>query len=160
MDELSVGNRLKTNYEDYYADADAEWRRLGAIGKADNILALCGDLPCDTVLEIGAGEGSLLRRLSELGFGKSLYALEISSSGVAAIKQRAVLEHLEHPRQLPYEAARVSKRVFVCASHHASHRGCFATIIRWSVGKQTRSDRCASWSPAALGLSGKTCCFA
>jgi SAM-dependent methyltransferase len=142
MEEVKLGCSLKANYEDYYADADAEWRRLGAIGKADNIVTLCRDLPCDSVLEIGAGEGSLLHRLSDLGFGKSLFALEISTSGVAAIKRRAidrlvecatfdgyrvpyepdrfdvvvlshVVEHLEHPRQLLYEAARVAKLVFV-----------------------------------------------
>jgi SAM-dependent methyltransferase len=142
MRETTVSVDLESNYKDYYEDGDSEWRRLGAIGKVENILSLCRNLPRETILEIGAGEGSILRRLSELHFGGKLYALEISPSGVEAIlgKQIAnladckvfdgyhvpyeddrfdivilshVLEHVEHPRLLLYEAARVAHYVFV-----------------------------------------------
>ena len=54
MDQIKLADHVKANYDDYYTDADAEWRRLGAIGKADNIVALCSDLQRDAVLEIGA----------------------------------------------------------------------------------------------------------
>jgi SAM-dependent methyltransferase len=139
---LEVSERLRANYADTYAAGPNEWRRRGAVGKADNVVALCRDLSCGKVLEIGAGEGSVLRRLSELGFGGALYALEISRSAVAAIEQQRiprlvdcllydgyhvpygdahfdvailshVLEHVEHPRQLLYEASRVARFVFV-----------------------------------------------
>lgn len=140
--EVAISDRLRTNYEDYYDEGGSEWRRLGAIGKADNIVSLCSDLPHRSVLEIGAGEGSILKRLSELGFGEELYALEISPSGVEAIRNKGisqlyeckvfdgynvpynndrfdisilshVVEHVEHPRQLLYEASRVAKYVFI-----------------------------------------------
>ena len=84
----------------------------------------------------------MLHRLSELGFGHQLYAAEISRSGVDVIERREiprlvecrlfdgptcpgttrtfdlailshVVEHLEHPRQLLAEAARVARHVFV-----------------------------------------------
>lgn len=142
MKNTFVSDDLIRNYEDYYEDGDSEWRRLGAIGKADNIVMLCDNLPQNTVLEIGAGEGSILRRLSELNFGKNLFAIEISPSGVEAIKRKKiprlvecklfdgysipyndasfdiailshVIEHVEHPRQLIYEASRIAKFVFV-----------------------------------------------
>lgn len=142
MKEITLSDRLKGNYEDYYEGGDSEWRRLGALGKADNIVWLCRSLPQDSVLEIGAGEGAILKRLSELNFGKKLYALEISPSGVETIKKKEipqlidcgvfdgyrvpyedakfdiailshVIEHVEHPRQLIYEASRVAKFVFV-----------------------------------------------
>ena len=142
MKALPVGEPLRAHYRDYYAAGASEWRRIGALAKADNVIALCGGLGCRDVLEIGAGEGALLARLSEQGFGERLYAVEISPSGVAATLRRAiprlaecrlydggvlphadrrfdlailshVLEHVEHPRQLLAEASRVARHVFV-----------------------------------------------
>jgi SAM-dependent methyltransferase len=138
----AVSPDLHRHYDRYYADGASEWRRLGAIGKAENVLALCGQIRRDSVLEIGAGEGALLARLSELGFGRWLHAAEISESGVREIRARGipglaacerfdgvtlpwpddsfdlallshVLEHAEHPRRLLAEAARVAGAVFV-----------------------------------------------
>lgn len=142
MDETKVSAHLLSNYEDYYKEGDSEWRWLGAIDKADNIITLCKSLPHDSVIEIGAGEGSILKRLAELNFGQKLYALEISPTGVETIKNKGisrliecslfdgyniphddakfdlavlshVIEHIEYPRRLLYEAKRVAKYVFV-----------------------------------------------
>jgi SAM-dependent methyltransferase len=139
---MKVSDHLAGNYEEYYEDGDSEWRRLCAVQKAESIVSLCSGLPHASVLEIGAGEGSILSRLSELNFGERLHALEISPSGVAAIQNRRisrlvecklfdgydvpyedgkfdlailshVIEHVEHPRQLLYEASRVSRFVLV-----------------------------------------------
>lgn len=142
MNEARISDHLRTNYEDYYEDGDSEWRRIGALGKVENIVSLCGDLPHKSILEIGAGEGSILKRLSEMSFGEELYALEISPSGVDTIRNKDisrlveckvfdgyhvpydnerfdiailshVVEHVEHPRQLLYEASRVAKYLFI-----------------------------------------------
>jgi SAM-dependent methyltransferase len=142
MKEVMVSKYLNVNYEDYYADGDSEWRWLGALGKAENIQLLCRNIPRKTVIEIGAGEGSILKRLSDAGFGEKLWALEISPSGVEVIRSKNipnlvecnvfdgyqvpypdgafdlailshVVEHVEHPRLLLYEAARVARYVFV-----------------------------------------------
>jgi SAM-dependent methyltransferase len=142
MNEIRISDYVKNNYEDYYEDENREWRRLGALGKTDNIVSLCSNLPRSSILEIGAGEGSILRRLSELNFGEQLYAIEISPSGVKAIQDKRiprltecklfdgyhipydngrfdiailshVIEHVEHPGQLRYEASRVAKFVFI-----------------------------------------------
>lgn len=128
-------------YRDYYP-GESEWRALGAVDKAANIIRLCSSLPHESILEIGAGEGALLQRLSSLGFGGELYAVDISASGIEAIRKRDlpglreartydgyhlphpdgsidlvvlshVLEHVEHPRALVYEALRVARHVFV-----------------------------------------------
>jgi hypothetical protein len=45
MNEVKISDHLKVNYEDYYEDGASEWRRLGAMGKVDNIVSLCSDLP-------------------------------------------------------------------------------------------------------------------
>lgn len=142
MSNFGMSDYLERNYSDYYDGGDSEWRRIGALGKADNIVTLCSSLPRRSILEIGAGEGSVLRRLSELPFGEDLYAVEISPSGVKAIESKRiprlvecrlfdgyqvpyddlkfdiailshVIEHVEHPRQLLYEASRVAKYVFI-----------------------------------------------
>jgi methyltransferase family protein len=138
---IAVDPRLQRNYDEYYAGV-SEWRELGAIDKASNILALCSSQQPATVLEIGAGEGAVLQRLADSGFGQRHYALEISASGVECIRSRRiaslvdcrvfdgyavpyadatfdlailshVLEHVEHPRLLLNEAARVADHVFI-----------------------------------------------
>lgn len=142
MKELTVSAQLRTNYESYYETEGSEWRWLGALGKCENIVSLCGGLPHRSVLEIGAGEGSILKRLSQLNFAEQFCALEISSSAVEAIKKRGipelvecglfdgysvpyeqqrfdlailshVIEHVEFPRRLLHEASRVARFVFV-----------------------------------------------
>jgi len=141
-DGFSVDRRLLLNYAGYYGEGQSEWRRLGALDKADDVVRLSGSYPHSTVLEIGAGEGSVLQRLSELEFGDSLHAVEISDSGVERIRGREiqrlvdlrlfdgytlpyerkqfdlailshVLEHVEYPRRLLHEAGRVARLVFV-----------------------------------------------
>jgi ubiquinone/menaquinone biosynthesis C-methylase UbiE len=141
MNTVGVDPRLQRNYDEYYADV-SEWRELGAIDKANNIRALCASYAPSTVLEIGAGEGAVLQRLADGGFGRRHYALEISASGVECIRGRRipslveclqfdgyavpyadatfdlailshVLEHVEHPRLLLNEAARVANYVFI-----------------------------------------------
>jgi ubiquinone/menaquinone biosynthesis C-methylase UbiE len=126
----------------YVGGKDSEWLRLGALGKVDNIAKLASKYPHDSVLEIGAGNGEILQRLAEVGFGQKIYAAEISKSGIAAIGEKRirnleqaalfdghklpfedqefdlaimshVVEHLEHPRELLYEACRVARYVFV-----------------------------------------------
>jgi ubiquinone/menaquinone biosynthesis C-methylase UbiE len=136
---LTTDSQLQTAYR--YA-GESEWCRLGAIDKADNIVGLCRDVPHASILEVGAGEGSILSRLAELGFGEAHTAIEVSESGVEAIRSRSlptlvecrlfdgeripfgdgafdlvvlshVIEHVENPRKLLYEAKRVARRVFV-----------------------------------------------
>jgi ubiquinone/menaquinone biosynthesis C-methylase UbiE len=137
----AVCAKLKDNYDSYY-DGESTWRALGAIGKVQNIVDLCGVIPHGKILDIGSGEGALLQRLSNLNFGEELYSLEISQSAVSAILRRDiarvrecrlfdgyaipyesrqfdlailshVLEHTEYPRKLLYEASRVADHVFI-----------------------------------------------
>jgi SAM-dependent methyltransferase len=139
---IQVSDFLKRNYEQAYASGGSDWRRIGALGKVDNIVALCSALPHDSALEIGAGDGAILERLSELKFCSALHALEISPSGVETIEKKGipelvecavfdgyevpfdddafdlailshVLEHVEYPRKLLHEASRVARYVCV-----------------------------------------------
>jgi SAM-dependent methyltransferase len=90
----------------------ARWRALGAVGKADHVVALCaragagiwadgdeadrtdktggemGGGPAST-LEIGCGDGALLGELHARGFGGRLAGVEITQAAVDIARERA-----------------------------------------------------------------------
>jgi ubiquinone/menaquinone biosynthesis C-methylase UbiE len=142
MSDFLVSDYLKKNYDDYYVKGESQWRWIGALDKVDNIVTLSKDYPHNKILEIGAGEGSILQQLNDRNFGENLYALEISTSAIENIKKRNIsslvdcnlfdgysipyknkkfdlvilshiLEHVEYPRKLIYEAKRVADYVFI-----------------------------------------------
>lgn len=138
----NVTENLVDAYNEFYDGSQAEWRMLGARTKAENILQVCQGFRPLKVLEVGAGDGSILHYLSEQDFADELYALEIAESGVKSIQNRGlarlkeaksfdgynipypdesfdlvilshVLEHVEHERLLIRELRRVGKRILV-----------------------------------------------
>lgn len=142
MNSEMLSEEVKTAYDDFYNTNDVAWRMLGAKYKAQNIVEVCKSIEAKKVLEIGAGDGSILHYLNEWNFGKELYALEIAQSGVDKIKARNlaklkevqtfdgyqipypddsfdliilahVLEHVEHERVLIRELKRVAKYIVI-----------------------------------------------
>jgi SAM-dependent methyltransferase len=141
-------SELQSFYEEAYSSAGAaaarygRWRALGALGKADHVIALCeraGVRPART-LEVGCGDGSLLVELARRGFGGRREGVEISSAAVEIAAARAgvdaamlydgshipaadgaydlgilshVLEHVREPAALLAETARACARVVV-----------------------------------------------
>ena len=136
---ITISESLKVAYDNFYDGSHASWRKLGAQAKAKNIKSLSSRVGRpQNVIEIGAGDGSILKELSNMKVFDNLYAVEISDSGVASILSSDinslteanifdgyslpypdnffnlaycshVLEHVEHPRILLREIARVSK---------------------------------------------------
>jgi ubiquinone/menaquinone biosynthesis C-methylase UbiE len=136
-------NTLTEHYSQYFATPQQlDWYKLMAVDKAANIVSICRDVPHDRIVDIGAGDGAVLNRLDELNFGTKLYALDISESGISATRSKTwkhlvectlfdgyrvpypdnafdlavlshVIEHVEHPRMLLREAARVAKHVYI-----------------------------------------------
>ncbi|MBE9662283.1 class I SAM-dependent methyltransferase [Mucilaginibacter myungsuensis] len=133
-----VSADVKTAYDEFYQKHDVAWRMLGAKYKAQHIIDVCKGQQFKTVLEVGAGDGSILKLLSEQNFAPSYDAVEISDSGVEMIKKAGitnlrsaqefdgyrlpfaddsfdliilshVLEHVEHERLLLRELKRVAK---------------------------------------------------
>jgi SAM-dependent methyltransferase len=96
--------RLVRFYEDAYVQQDpadamryARWRALGAIGKADHVLALCaraGLRPART-LEIGCGDGALLCELRARAFGGRLEGVEITRAAVEIARGRTGIDRVE-----------------------------------------------------------------
>jgi SAM-dependent methyltransferase len=91
-------------YDDAYAQRDpadamryARWRALGAVGKADHVLALCAGagLSPRSTLEIGCGDGALLCELRGRQFGGRLEGLEITRAAVEIARERVEIDAVD-----------------------------------------------------------------
>jgi ubiquinone/menaquinone biosynthesis C-methylase UbiE len=146
-DQVKVSNALSEFYSDWYVYSDASrstWEKTKRMLTARDAVASLDVLAGPRfghLVDVGAGDGSVLLQLHENGSCESLAAVEISSSGVGAIKARGipdlrvehfdgytipfaddtfdtavcihVLEHVEHERRFIRELSRVAKRVYV-----------------------------------------------
>jgi SAM-dependent methyltransferase len=94
-------------YDDAYTQDPARaalysrWRALGAVGKAEHVIALCnrsglwaGGQPSST-LEVGCGDGALLCELHARGFGGALSGVEITQAAVDIARVRGQLASVE-----------------------------------------------------------------
>jgi ubiquinone/menaquinone biosynthesis C-methylase UbiE len=142
MAEEKLSGNVKTAYDEFYTKHSEDWRMLGAKYKAQHIVDVCKGQSFKTVLEVGAGDGSILKYLSDWDFAPQYHAVEISDSGVAHIQSRQiknlasaqefdgyslpfeddsidliilshVLEHVEHERMLLRELKRVGKNFVI-----------------------------------------------
>jgi SAM-dependent methyltransferase len=135
---MPASEDLKRHYQSFYASGkDAEWRSIGAIDKAANIVRAWHSQSASRprIVEIGCGDGAIAARLAEVDFFASYRGFDISDSGIESAKSRAiaraeftvcgspipveddstdvvimshVIEHLEHPRELLKEARRIA----------------------------------------------------
>lgn len=135
---MQLSEQIKTSYSSQYDSSSIAWRHLGAKYKAQNIVSLARHIKFQNVLEVGAGEGSILNWLSQWNFCSDLNCVEISESGIEQIRAKKidqlkdillfdgyripyednhfdlvicshVLEHVEHERVLLREIKRISK---------------------------------------------------
>jgi len=142
MTEQIISGNVKTAYDEFYQKHDEAWRMLGAKYKAQHIIDVCKDHNFKKVLEVGAGDGSILKFLADQNFAPEYHAVEISESGVAHILSRNindllsvqlfdgyklpfednsfdlvilshVLEHVEHERMLLREIKRVANHCII-----------------------------------------------
>jgi len=138
MTEQIISGNVKTAYDEFYEKHDEAWRMLGAKYKAQHIIDVCKGHTFKKVLEVGAGDGSILKFLADENFAPEYHAVEISESGVGHTLARNingllsvqlfdgyhlpfednsvdliilshVLEHVEHERLLLREIKRVAR---------------------------------------------------
>jgi ubiquinone/menaquinone biosynthesis C-methylase UbiE len=138
MQQHIISDSVKTAYDEFYKKHDEAWRMLGAKYKAQHIINVCKGHEFKKVLEVGAGDGSILKLLADQNFAPEYHAVEISASGVEHIRSRSivnlksvqvfdgyhlpfndnsfdliilshVLEHVEHERLLLRELKRVAR---------------------------------------------------
>lgn len=137
-----ISTDVRDAYDDFYLGRDEQWRMLGAKYKAQNIADVCKGHEFKKILEVGAGDGSILKYLADWDFFPEMHALEISQSGVDQIASKDlknlrsvnifdgyhipfgdnefdlvilshVLEHVEFERMLLREIKRVSKHLLI-----------------------------------------------
>lgn len=140
---VEKSKNLTEAYKNQYSSEKINaWRKLGAEQKALNIIEITKDSHFNKVLEVGAGDGSVLKALSLHNFAEKFYALEISESGLEKIRSQKipnlksaklfdgyeipfrnkffdlvilthVLEHVEHERVLLREINRITKKLVI-----------------------------------------------
>ncbi len=105
--EVKVDQQVQQAYDQQYLQETSEWRELGARTKAQNIIDITHGLTFRKVLEVGAGDGSILKFLHDRNFAEELYALEISASGLEKIRDRQLTRLKEvfqfDGYKIPYE---------------------------------------------------------
>ncbi|WP_044591805.1 class I SAM-dependent methyltransferase [Bradyrhizobium sp. LTSPM299] len=131
-------------YSDYYRpNSSLEHKRnLSADSTVEHIKSVTRGRKWKSLLDVGAGNGSVLAKIDSLGLADELYAVEISESGVSSIRDLGlsglkearvfdgyaipypdkffelaisihVLEHVEHERIFLRELARVAKEIVI-----------------------------------------------
>lgn len=139
-----LNQEYKDLYSGYYRkDSALEHKRnLSAESTVEHIRSVANNARWRVVLDVGAGNGSVLSGLEKADLADELHAVEISESGVEAISKLGlerlkqatvfdgyhipypdgffdlaicihVLEHVEHERILLRELARVAKEVIL-----------------------------------------------
>jgi ubiquinone/menaquinone biosynthesis C-methylase UbiE len=135
---MKISNDIQKLYDEQYDASIQAWRELAAYYKAKNIVNLAQSISFKNILEVGCGEGSILKWLDEWDFCENMFAVEISASGFEYTQKRNlkslkdiqlfdgyhlpfedgqfdlvycshVIEHVEFPRQIIREIQRVSK---------------------------------------------------
>lgn len=141
---MKVSDKLGDLYGNYYdlSGEVANKRAIAARQTIEHIKAVLPKPPYGKLLDIGAGEGAVLAELDSASFAQELHAVEISQSGVEAIKRRSiprlrsvrqfegykidapdkaydlgtaihVLEHVEHERAFIEEITRACNLVYI-----------------------------------------------
>jgi ubiquinone/menaquinone biosynthesis C-methylase UbiE len=144
MKETTINSSLQSMYNEYYHNNEGTIRKreLTALDTLNHIQSVCDISDSQKILDVGAGEGSLLECLSKLDCNYQLYGVEISTSGIATINSKNipnlveviqfdgykipypdkyfdlaicihVLEHVEHERLFLEELKRVATRVII-----------------------------------------------
>lgn len=140
---MKISDKLVNEYGDYYLNQKVlEKRQVTARQTVNHIRSILSHRSCDSILDVGAGDGSVLQELDRTRLANHLHAVEISDSGYECIinkkinslrsvekfdgyniksKDKAydlaiaihVLEHVEHERMFLQEISRVSKVVYI-----------------------------------------------
>lgn len=141
---MHLSDKLGGLYDGYYESNPAllQKRAIAARQTASHFATMLPDTPYESLLDVGAGEGSVLAQLSGNNVAKELHGVEISDSGVATILSRHipnvasvqkfngykiaassnaykvgtavhVLEHVEHERAFIEEICRVCELVYI-----------------------------------------------
>jgi hypothetical protein len=130
---MKVSAQLDELYRGYYTDAVAEKRAIAARQTTTHILRMLTRRPYASALDVGAGEGAVLAELEACGFAAELHALEISPSGIEAIRARR-LRTLKTLRQfdgyrIDPPDGRASVAIAIHVLEHVEHERAFLRAL-------------------------------
>ncbi len=120
------------HYEGSYSASALEWRRLGALDKADNLQRLLAGHEVGSVLEVGCGTGAVLAELASRGVGIRHVGIDMADPNQHADPRAAGLDlRVYDGNTLPFEDQSFD---LVYASHVVEHvpnpRGFLAELRR------------------------------
>src|SRR5690242_19661089 len=102
---MPISQAAASHYEDTYSHHHVafgvEWRKIGARDKATNIRSLCAGFPRRSILEIGCGDGAIIRELED--FGEKIAGLEISQAAVDQCLRAGLNVALFDGSTIPYK---------------------------------------------------------
>jgi ubiquinone/menaquinone biosynthesis C-methylase UbiE len=135
---VQISQNLKKAYDQQYKAESGNWRQLGAEQKVKNILRIVEGKKYESVLEVGAGDGSILELLNHRSFANEFHGLEISESGVAKIKEKNISRlksiQLFDGYKLPFESQSIDLIILSHVLEHVEHERILLREIK-RVGK-------------------------
>jgi ubiquinone/menaquinone biosynthesis C-methylase UbiE len=131
-----VGKQYQDLYKGYYSNADRTIakREISAVQSVNCIIDAIGGRTPGKLLDVGAGDGNVLVQLDARGVSAELYAVEISASGVDAIRSKS-LSRLRDVRlfdgyKIPYPDKHFDLAIAVHVLEHVEHERLFLREIR------------------------------
>ena len=130
---MKVSNKLSDLYGQYYNDSVAAKRAIAAHQTVDHLVEMLPKRRFASLVDIGAGEGAVLAEIEMRGLVEEMHALEISSSGVAAIRLRqlATLRSVEpfDGYKLPEACRGYDLAIAAHVVEHVEHERAFIAAI-------------------------------
>lgn len=136
MKETTVSNSLQQMYDNYYDNNDKTLikRELTALETVNHIQSVWDISQSQKILDVGAGEGSLLECLSKLDYNYQLYGVEISTSGIEAIQSKSISKLIEVLQfdgyKIPYPDKYFDLAICIHVLEHVEHERLFLTELK------------------------------
>ena len=131
-----LGESYKNLYSDYYQNKShtVSKREISALQTTDTIGKIFNQLSIKKLIDVGAGEGSVLNNLFMKSVAQELHAVEISESGVQAIAAKNILPitniHLFDGYKIPYSDKFFNVAISVQVLEHVEHERLFLQEIK------------------------------
>jgi Methyltransferase domain len=136
-DPKMLAPKYQDLYSGYYSQAPTAMhckREISAASSASCIARAIGDGRPLSLLDVGAGDGNVLAQLDARELVPELYAVEISASGIEAIRARG-LQRLREAQlfdgyKIPYPDKHFDLAIAVHVLEHVEHERLFLREIR------------------------------